>query len=84
MSAARRAFVFPITLYQRFISPLLPTRCKYHPSCSTYAAEAVRSYGVMRGGVLACWRLLRCNPWSAGGFDPVAGQHLFRHRSAAR
>jgi len=82
MNLARRAFIAPITLYRRFISPLLPTRCKYHPSCSAYAAEAVQSYGVARGLILAGWRLLRCNPWSAGGLDPVARQRLFRQRPA--
>ena len=83
MTFVRRAFVVPITLYQRLISPLLPTRCKYHPSCSAYAVEAVRSFGVLRGTVLAGWRLLRCNPWSAGGVDHVADQRLFRRAPAA-
>ena len=54
--------------------------CRFHPSCSEYAVEAVRSYGVIRGSVLAAWRVMRCNPWSAGGVDPVAGQSLFRPR----
>ena len=45
--------------------------CKYHPSCSEYAIQALRRYGLVRGSVLAGWRLLRCNPWSRGGFDPV-------------
>ncbi len=83
MTAIRAVFLAPITLYQRFISPGLPARCRYHPSCSAYAAEAVRDYGVLRGVVLAAWRLLRCNPLSAGGIDPVASQTLFRHRPAA-
>ena len=68
----------PIRLYQRFISPALPRRCKYEPTCSAYAAEAIREVGVMRGLVLASWRLLRCNPLSKGGLDPVAGRRLFR------
>ena len=59
----------PVRLYRRAISPGLPARCKYHPSCSAYAVEAVRRHGVLRGGVLAAWRLLRCNPWSHGGVD---------------
>ena len=83
MTAIRAVFLAPITLYQRFISPGLPARCRYHPTCSAYAAEAVRDYGVLRGLVLAAWRLLRCNPLSAGGIDPVASQTLFRHRPAA-
>jgi len=70
--------LFPIRLYQRLISPAIPARCRYHPSCSAYAAEALRSYGIPKGLVLASWRLLRCNPWSHGGLDPVEGQTLFR------
>jgi uncharacterized protein len=76
-----RAIVLaPIVLYQRLISPALPRRCKYEPTCSRYAVEAVREYGILRGLVLAGWRLLRCNPWSYGGYDPVAAQRVFRAR----
>jgi uncharacterized protein len=75
--------LLPVRLYQRLISPLMPARCKYHPTCSAYAAEAVRSYGVFRGTVLAAWRLLRCNPLSNGGVDHVADQRLFHRHSAA-
>ena len=73
-----RLAVAPIRLYQRLISPTLPRRCKYHPTCSAYAVQAIRSYGILRGSVLAAWRLLRCNPFSHGGYDPVAAQTLFR------
>ena len=68
----------PIRLYQRFVSPALPRRCKYEPTCSAYAREALRTYGPIRGIVLASWRLLRCNPFSHGGHDPVSAQRLFR------
>jgi uncharacterized protein len=61
---------------------LMPARCKYHPSCSAYAAEAIHSYGPVRGLILAVWRLLRCNPFSNGGLDPVADQRLFRRHPA--
>ena len=71
----------PIRLYQRVVSPALPRRCKYHPSCSAYALQAIRSYGILRGVVLAGWRLLRCNPWSHGGLDPVEQQRVFRPRT---
>ncbi len=71
----------PITLYQRLISPLLPRRCKYEPTCSAYASQAVQRYGIMRGLVLAGWRLLRCNPWSHGGYDPVEAQGIFEPAS---
>ena len=83
MSALRGFLVAPIRLYQRTISPALPSRCKYHPSCSEYAVQAVRRYGVLRGAVLAGWRLLRCNPWSHGGVDFVEDQTLFRTRPNA-
>jgi hypothetical protein len=68
-----------LRVYQRAISPAFPRRCKYHPTCSEYAVQAVRGYGLLRGSVLAAWRLLRCNPLSHGGFDPVSAQRLFRH-----
>ncbi len=78
MTRARRAFVAPIRFYQRAISPALPQRCRYHPSCSQYAVQAVARYGILRGAILAAWRLLRCNPFSHGGYDPVAAQTVFR------
>jgi len=65
----------PIQLY---ISPALPRRCKYEPTCSAYAVAAVREFGVVRGLILAGWRLLRCNPLSRGGYDPVEAQRLFK------
>jgi putative membrane protein insertion efficiency factor len=68
----------PVRLYQRFISPALPARCKYHPSCSAYAVEAVRELGPVKGTILAAWRLARCNPWSNGGYDPVSARGLFK------
>jgi putative membrane protein insertion efficiency factor len=66
-----------IRLYQLLLSPLSPNSCKYHPSCSQYAVDALREYGVLRGTVLAGWRLLRCNPWSRGGVDYAHDQRLF-------
>ncbi len=75
--------VFPIRLYQRFVSPALPRRCKYEPTCSAYAVQALRRYGVVRGSMLAGWRLLRCNPFSYGGYDPVEEQRLFTHRGTS-
>jgi uncharacterized protein len=75
---ARRAAIAPIRFYQRAISPALPQRCRYHPSCSQYAVQAVGRYGILRGAILAAWRLLRCNPFSHGGYDPVSAQTLFR------
>lgn len=72
-------FLLPVRGYQRLVSPALPRSCKYHPSCSHYAVDALRSYGVIRGSILAAWRVLRCNPFSDGGYDPVERQRLFRH-----
>jgi putative membrane protein insertion efficiency factor len=73
----RLVVLAPIWVYQRLISPALPRRCKYEPTCSRYAVEAVGRYGVLRGVVLAAWRVLRCNPWSYGGYDPVDAQRVF-------
>ncbi len=82
MSAAvRTAAVLPIKLYQKTVSPLIGERCRYYPSCSEYAAQAISKFGILRGLVLAGWRLLRCNPWSRGGFDPVESQRLFKPRT---
>ncbi len=57
--------------YQRAISPLLPPSCRYVPSCSEYGYQAIAKYGIIRGGVMTVWRILRCNPFSKGGYDPV-------------
>jgi putative membrane protein insertion efficiency factor len=79
----RRLFVLPIRGYQRLFSPAFAQRCKYYPSCSEYAAQAVERFGILRGLVLAGWRLLRCNPWSHGGYDPVEDQRLFKSSAPA-
>ena len=76
--ALRAIAVAPIVLYQHFISPAIPRRCKYEPTCSRYGVDAIREYGILRGTVLAGWRLLRCNPWSQGGYDPVESQRVFK------
>jgi putative membrane protein insertion efficiency factor len=75
---ARAVVLAPIVVYQRVLSPALPRRCKYEPTCSRYAVDAIREYGILRGLVLGAWRLLRCNPWSYGGYDPVQEQHIFK------
>lgn len=67
----KRLLLALIGAYKRRISPAMPRRCRYEPSCSTYAAEAIGRFGAGRGSLLASWRLLRCNPLSHGGFDPV-------------
>lgn len=83
MKPARRLAILPIRAYQLLLSPMVGDRCKYYPSCSEYAAQAINRYGILRGLVLAGWRLLRCNPWSHGGFDPVEEQRLFKARAPA-
>lgn len=76
----REIALLPVHVYRRLISPALPQRCKYHPSCSAYAVEAVRELGLVRGTIVAAWRLARCNPWSHGGVDELADRSLFRDR----
>jgi uncharacterized protein len=78
---ARAVVTAPIVVYRRAISPALPRRCKYEPTCSRYAIDSVRTYGILRGIVLAAWRVLRCNPWSDGGYDPVESQRVFKTRA---
>ncbi len=73
-----RAVQALIRAYQRWISPAFPRRCKYEPTCSAYAVEAVRELGAVRGSIVAGWRLLRCNPFSDGGIDDVCDRTLFR------
>jgi putative membrane protein insertion efficiency factor len=82
-SALKAVVLFPLRLYRRLISPLFPARCRYYPTCSEYAVQAVGRFGILRGSVLALWRLVRCNPFSDGGIDHVEDQTLFRPRPHA-
>ncbi|MCW2949078.1 MAG: hypothetical protein JWN41_91 [Thermoleophilia bacterium] len=70
LRVSRETVLAPVHAW-RIVSRFLPARCRYHPSCSTYALTAVRRHGVFLGAVLSVWRILRCNPWSAGGVDHV-------------
>ena len=83
MSAPRFVVVAVLRFYQRWISPAFGQRCRYYPSCSEYAVQAVQRFGILRGLLLATWRLLRCNPWSRGGVDPVEEQRLFTPKATA-
>ena len=67
----KRVVLAIIGFYQRFISPLLGSNCRYHPTCSTYAYQAIDKYGVRIGGWMGIKRISRCHPWHPGGFDPV-------------
>jgi uncharacterized protein len=64
-------FLWLIRGYQKIISPMLPPSCRFHPTCSEYGYEAIQKHGVIKGGGLAVWRILRCNPFCKGGYDPV-------------
>ena len=55
--------------YQRVISPFIPRTCRFHPTCSAYGAEAIKTHGVLKGGALALWRIMRCNPWHKADYD---------------
>jgi len=67
----RRVLVALVDLYRRFVSPLLPPMCRFQPTCSQYAREALLTHGALKGLLLAAWRILRCNPFGKGGYDPV-------------
>lgn len=67
----KNVLIAGIKLYQKYISPMKRTRCPYIPTCSQYGLEAIQKYGAVKGSFLAVWRILRCNPFSKGGFDPV-------------
>jgi uncharacterized protein len=73
-----------VLLYRYTLGLMFPPACKYHPSCSEYAIQALRRYGFVRGSVLAAWRLVRCNPWSHGGVDHVEEQRLFSRPARLR
>lgn len=71
MSLLRRLAVAPIRFYRRFLSPLKPPTCRFHPTCSAYGQEAILVHGLLRGLALTVWRILRCQPFCEGGYDPV-------------
>lgn len=67
----KKALIQSILAYKKIISPILPPSCRFTPSCSQYMVEAIEKHGVLKGGSMGIWRLLRCQPFSKGGFDPV-------------
>jgi uncharacterized protein len=71
MTVPARAAAGLLTLYKRFVSPLLPSACRFEPTCSVYAREAIEKHGLCRGALLTARRLLKCQPFHRGGFDPV-------------
>ncbi|MCI8485372.1 MAG: membrane protein insertion efficiency factor YidD [Lachnospiraceae bacterium] len=67
----KRLLIALIKLYRKYLSPMKTTKCPYYPTCSTYGLEAIEKHGALKGSLLAGWRILRCNPFSKGGYDPV-------------
>ena len=80
----RSFLIAALRLYKRWVSPQLPPSCRYVPTCSEYAIEAVERFGVLRGGAMSAWRVLRCHPFVKGGYDPVcdSAHHELRRRNA--
>ena len=76
------AFLWPLRAYSRWISPMFPRRCRYYPTCSAYAEQAIRTHGVVRGSILASWRIVRCNPFTKGGVDEVPPPGRWRSHDA--
>ncbi|NPB03792.1 MAG: membrane protein insertion efficiency factor YidD [Thermotogae bacterium] len=66
----REALILLLKFYRRYISPLKPPTCRYVPTCSEYSIRALQKYGLLKGGIKSVWRVLRCNPFSKGGYDP--------------
>ena len=71
ISPAQKIFIFPVKIYKKCISPLLPNVCRYKPTCSEYMIEAIEIHGVIKGIYLGSKRILRCHPWGGSGYDPV-------------
>ena len=67
----RNIFIFLIKIYQKLVSPLFPSSCRFYPTCSHYGYRAIYKYGAIKGSFMAAWRVLRCNPFNSGGYDPV-------------
>ncbi|MFI5893258.1 membrane protein insertion efficiency factor YidD [Actinoplanes sp. NPDC051513] len=80
MSVLARVLTAIVVAYRRYVSPVLPARCRFYPSCSAYSLEALQKHGAIRGTGLTIWRLLRCHPFHPGGYDPVPDP--IRHRPA--
>ncbi|MBQ8915371.1 MAG: membrane protein insertion efficiency factor YidD [Clostridia bacterium] len=77
----KRIFLLPVKFYRKYISPLFPPCCRFQPTCSQYCLDAVEEWGIIRGSALTLWRILRCNPWSKGGYDPVPENKKRNHKN---
>ena len=80
MRVLARMLIAMVVAYRRYVSPVLPARCRFYPSCSAYSLEALQKHGAIRGTGLTIWRILRCHPFHPGGYDPVPDP--IRHRPA--
>ncbi|MET0197783.1 MAG: membrane protein insertion efficiency factor YidD [Rhodococcus fascians] len=78
-----RTLVFLIELYRNYVSPLRLPTCRFTPTCSEYAVDALKTHGAIKGLILACARLLKCAPWHSGGWDPVPERGSWRHRTSS-
>lgn len=76
----KKILKFFINLYRKFLSPILPRSCRFEPSCSQYALEAIERFGAIRGSILSLYRILRCNPFCRGGYDPVPEKFTFKRQ----
>ena len=77
----KKIFIAPIKFYKKFISPLLGNHCRYLPTCSEYMMQAIEIHGVVKGLILGVWRILRCNPWAKGGYDPVPTKGMWTNKT---
>ena len=80
----KQVAAFCLRLYKGVVSPFLPVACRYVPTCSEYTAEAVARHGLLRGSALGLWRIMRCNPFARGGYDPVPGKKAAKPANAER
>ncbi|MBP3495007.1 MAG: membrane protein insertion efficiency factor YidD [Clostridia bacterium] len=80
----KKILIFFIKVYKKFISPLFPPCCRFFPTCSEYAMEAISKFGVIKGSILAIYRILRCNPFCRGGYDPVPDKFTFKRQESPR
>ena len=76
----KKIFIFIIKGYHKYISPILPGACRFEPTCSVYTVQAIERFGVIRGMLLGIWRILRCNPFCRGGYDPVPEKFTFKRQ----
>lgn len=80
----KKILIFSVKLYKKYISPHLGDHCRYWPTCSEYMMQAIETHGAAKGLLLGSWRILRCNPWSKGGYDPVPPKGMWTNKNKTR